>query len=325
MFQRFTERARRVIAIAQEEARILGQAHVGTEHLLVGLLRETEGLAGQVLHELGVNAEAVRGQLAAATSPAAEDTRRRLPLTAPAKAVLEKAVRQALSLGHDFIGTEHLLLGLLCVPESDGARILARADVSYEAARAGIALRGAHASKTQATPGGPEDWSRTPLKDSRDPREAMLQRLARQRPAPEMSSIRVLKERARADRRVYAVTFASQGHEQQLWLAEVERADDGCWHSRSGSGGPRPAPRRDGRWIYLEGWSQDDRFCLGGELLVGSAQAREARLALADGTELVDDLAGGVVLFLDDRPLQHPAIVRVYDGHGAMLASHPAF
>jgi hypothetical protein len=87
----------------------------------------------------------------------------------------------------------------------------------------------------------------------------------------------------------------------------------------------RPAPRRDGRWIYLEGWSQDDRFCLGGELLVDSAEAREARLALADGTELVDDLAGGVVLFLDDRSLQHPAIVRVYDGHGATLASHPAF
>lgn len=95
--------------------------------------------------------------------------------------------------------------------------------------------------------------------------------------------------------------------------------------SSAGSGGPRPAPRRDGRWIYLEGWSEDDRFCLGGELLVNSDQINEVRLALADGTVLVDDVVGGVVLFLDDRPLRHPVLVRVYDGRGAMLASHPAF
>ncbi len=124
MFERFTERARQVVVLAQDEARELRHNYIGTEHLLLGLLREEEGLAARVLASLGITVEEVRAQLARIVGPGDETTTGQIPFTPRAKKVLELALREALSLGHNYIGTEHILLGVVRENEGVGARIL---------------------------------------------------------------------------------------------------------------------------------------------------------------------------------------------------------
>jgi ATP-dependent Clp protease ATP-binding subunit ClpC len=120
MFERFTNRARRVIVLAQEEAKDLGHNYIGTEHLLLGLVREDEGVAALALRPLGVTLEATRAQVQAATGPAAAEQAGHIPFTPRAKKVLELSLREALGLRHNYIGTEHILLGL--VHEGEGLR-----------------------------------------------------------------------------------------------------------------------------------------------------------------------------------------------------------
>src|SRR5919201_5238055 len=124
MFERFTERARKVVVLAQEEARHFNHNYIGTEHLLLGLLREDEGVAARALSALNVALDEVREQVESIVGYGEEGTGAQAPFTPPAKKVLELALREALSLGHNYIGTEHILLGL--VRESDGvaARVL---------------------------------------------------------------------------------------------------------------------------------------------------------------------------------------------------------
>ncbi len=117
VFERFTDRARQVVVLAQEEARGLRHDYIGTEHILLGLLRE-EGLAAEVLESVGVTAEGVREQVVRIVGRGAEVSAGQIPFTPRAKKVLELALREALSLGHDYIGSEHILLGL--VRENDG-------------------------------------------------------------------------------------------------------------------------------------------------------------------------------------------------------------
>ncbi len=125
MFERFTERARQAITLAQDEARTLRHNYIGTEHLLLGLLNEGEGLASRVLESLDVNSDEVRRQVihivGAGDLPA---TTGQIPFTPRAKHVLEIALREALSLGHRYIGTEHILLALVRENEGVAARIL---------------------------------------------------------------------------------------------------------------------------------------------------------------------------------------------------------
>src|SRR4028118_2140761 len=118
MFERFTERARQVVVLAQEEARILKHNYIGTEHILLGLLREEEGLAARVLESLDITVERVRAQVVRIVGSGEEVTSGQIPFTPRAKKVLELALREALSLGHNYIGTEHILLGP--VPEDEG-------------------------------------------------------------------------------------------------------------------------------------------------------------------------------------------------------------
>jgi ATP-dependent Clp protease ATP-binding subunit ClpC len=113
VFERFTERARQVVTLAQEEARGLKHNYIGTEHILLGLLREKEGLAARVLASLDVTLEEVRAQVARIVGQGDEVTTGQVPFSPRAKKVLELSLREALSLGHDYIGTEHLLLGLV--------------------------------------------------------------------------------------------------------------------------------------------------------------------------------------------------------------------
>jgi ATP-dependent Clp protease ATP-binding subunit ClpC len=139
VFERFTELARQVVVFAQEEARSLDHNYIGTEHLLLGLLREEEGLGARVLVSLGVSLDAVRGQVARIIGLGDEVGSGQIPFTPRAKKVLELSLRQALGLGHGYIGTEHLLLGLVAEGEGVACRILLDFGVTAEAVREAVA------------------------------------------------------------------------------------------------------------------------------------------------------------------------------------------
>ena len=135
VFERFTERARQVVVLAQEEARTLTHNYIGTEHILLGLLREEEGLAARALESLDITIERVRTQVVRIVGSGEEATSGQIPFTPRAKKVLELALREALSLGHNYIGTEHILLGLVRENEGIAARILLDFDADSEKIR----------------------------------------------------------------------------------------------------------------------------------------------------------------------------------------------
>ena len=122
MFERFTDRARRSVVAAQEEARQRNDKHIGTEHLLLGLLTEPDAIAGRVLTQLGIGLAATRADVAAIIGTGAGSPGGHIPFTPRAKKVLELAFREALQLGHNYIGTEHILLGLVREGEGVAAR-----------------------------------------------------------------------------------------------------------------------------------------------------------------------------------------------------------
>src|SRR5487761_1369703 len=124
MFERFTDRARRVLVLAQEEARLLNHNFIGTEHILLGLVHEGEGVAAKALESLGISLEAVREKVEETIGPAGSSTTGSPPFTPRAKKVLELSLREALQLGHNYIGTEHMLLGLVREGEGVAAQVL---------------------------------------------------------------------------------------------------------------------------------------------------------------------------------------------------------
>jgi len=135
MFERFTERARQVVVLAQEEARDLKHNYIGTEHLLLGLLREGDGVAARVLSALDVSLEDVRGEIMRIVGEGEHESQGQIPFTPRAKKVLELALREALSLGHNYIGTEHILLGLVRESEGVAARVLTDLDADADRIR----------------------------------------------------------------------------------------------------------------------------------------------------------------------------------------------
>ena len=124
MFERYTDRARRVVVLAQEEARMLGHNHVGTEHILLGLIHEGEGVAAKVLGSLGISLEAVRQRVEEIIGQGQQAPSGHIPFTPRASTVLELASREAQQLGHNYIGTEHILLGLIREGEGVAAQVL---------------------------------------------------------------------------------------------------------------------------------------------------------------------------------------------------------
>ena len=132
MFERFTDRARRVVVLAQEEARQLSHSYIGTEHVLLGLIHEGEGVAAKALESLGISLEAVRGQVEEIIGRGGSAPSGHIPFTPRAKKVLELSLREALQLGHNYIGTEHILLGLIREGEGVAAQVLVKlgADLS---------------------------------------------------------------------------------------------------------------------------------------------------------------------------------------------------
>ncbi|HSD01476.1 MAG TPA: Clp protease N-terminal domain-containing protein, partial [Gaiellales bacterium] len=144
MFERFTERARQVVVLAQDEARALRHDHIGTVHLLLGLMREEPGVAARVLHESGLDLHAVRDQVRVVVGEGDFPSPGQLPFTSGAKTALEAGLRESLDVGHNFIGTEHILLGMLRQPEAPLAAVLkgAGANVADLVARTEQALPG---------------------------------------------------------------------------------------------------------------------------------------------------------------------------------------
>ena len=124
MFERFTDRARRVVVLAQEEARLLNHNYIGTEHILLGLIHEGEGVAARALESMGISLESVRSQVVEIIGQGAQAPSGHIPFTPRAKKVLELSLREALQLGHNYIGTEHILLGLIREGEGVAAQVL---------------------------------------------------------------------------------------------------------------------------------------------------------------------------------------------------------
>jgi ATP-dependent Clp protease ATP-binding subunit ClpC len=126
MFERFTYRSRQVVVLAQEEARLLGHNHIGTEHLLLGLIATRDSVAARTLETLNVTLDAARDQVRQIIGPGHHEQADRIPFTLRAKKVLELSLREALSRKSDYIGTEHLLLGLIAEGKGAGVQVLAK-------------------------------------------------------------------------------------------------------------------------------------------------------------------------------------------------------
>ena len=138
MFERFTDRARRVVVLAQEEARHLNHNYIGTEHILLGLIHESEGVAAQALETLDISLEAVRGEVTEIVGRGAEQPSGHIPFTPRAKKVLELSLREALGLGHNYIGTEHILLGLIREGQGVAAQVLVKLGASHDRVRQAV-------------------------------------------------------------------------------------------------------------------------------------------------------------------------------------------
>jgi len=150
MFERFTDRARRVVVLAQEEARVLDHNYIGTEHILLGLIHEGEGVAARALESLGISLEAVRTQVQEMIGPGDEAPTGHIPFTPRAKKVLELSLREALGLGHNYIGTEHILLGLIREGEGVAAKVLIKLGGNLDRVRQQVIQSLADTSQLQA-------------------------------------------------------------------------------------------------------------------------------------------------------------------------------
>ena len=135
MFERFTDRARRVVVLAQEEARMLNHAHIGTEHLLLGLVHEGQGVAARALEALGISLEAVRREVEEIIGQGERPLSGHIPFTPRAKKVLELSLRESNELGHEYIGTEHILLGLVREGEGVAAQVLVKMGADLDRVR----------------------------------------------------------------------------------------------------------------------------------------------------------------------------------------------
>ncbi len=154
MFEKFTERARQAIVLAQEEARMLSHNHIGTEHLLLGLIHEGQGVAARALESLGISLEDVRRNVEEIIGRGQETLSGHIPFTPRAKKVLELSLRESQQLGHDYIGTEHILLGLIREGEGVAAQVLVKLGADLNRVRQQIL-------QTSSAGGGarrPERW-----------------------------------------------------------------------------------------------------------------------------------------------------------------------
>src|SRR5690554_6742360 len=160
MFERFTDRARRVVVLAQEEAKMLNHNYIGTEHILLGLIHEGEGVAAKALESLGISLDAVREQVQDIIGQGQQQPTGHIPFTPRAKKVLELSLREALQLGHNYIGTEHILLGLIREGEGVAAQVLVKLGADLNRVRQQvIQLLSGYQGKETVAVGGAEQSS----------------------------------------------------------------------------------------------------------------------------------------------------------------------
>jgi Clp amino terminal domain, pathogenicity island component len=158
MFERFTDRARRVVVLAQEEAVLLNHDYIGTEHLLLGLAHEGQGVAPTALESLGISLESVRREVEATVGRGKRKPTGHIPFTPRAKKALELSLREAMALGHNYIGTEHILLGLIREGEGVAAQVLVKLGADQDRVRQQVVqlLAGYVSGQGEPAPGPPE-------------------------------------------------------------------------------------------------------------------------------------------------------------------------
>jgi len=236
MFEQFTDRARRAVVEAQEEARMLNHNYIGTEHILLGLLHEGEGIAAKALESLGISLDAVRQQVEEIIGPGQQALSGHIPFTPHAKKVLELSLREALQLGHKYIGTEHILLGLIREGDGVAAQVLVRLGCDLNRVRQQvIQLLHGHQGKVVMSAGSrlgehpgagqPDDvYERT---EALDRRLAAVERWTGMRPDlgdldQEIAQVRREKEAA-LDRQDFDAAAALRDKEKQLLAARADR------------------------------------------------------------------------------------------------------
>jgi ATP-dependent Clp protease ATP-binding subunit ClpC len=231
MFERFSQRARRVVVLAQEEARMLDHNYIGTEHILLGLIREGEGVAGRALESLGISLEAVRQQVEQIIGRGQQAPSGHIPFTPRAKKVLELALREAQQLGHNYIGTEHILLGLIREGSGVAAQVLVKLGADLNRVRQQV-IRLLHGYQGEDVTGEdlPLPGDALARAGSLDRRLAAIERWVGLRPDlddvdQEIGRVRREKEAA-IDRQDFEASAALRDQEAQLLAARAGRENE---------------------------------------------------------------------------------------------------
>jgi Clp amino terminal domain, pathogenicity island component len=232
MFERFTERARRVVVLAREEARMLNHNYVGTEHILLGLIHEGRGVAARALESLGISLQVVRQQVEEIIGQGQEAPSGHIPFTPRAKKVLELSLSEALQRGDQYIGTEHILLGLIREGDGVAAQVLVKLGADLNRVRQQViqllqGYQGEEAALAGIGEGSRlsyDDWA---LVDSLDRRLAAIERWVGMRAGPddldqEIARVRREKE-AEIERQDFAAAAALRDQEKQLMVARAGR------------------------------------------------------------------------------------------------------
>jgi ATP-dependent Clp protease ATP-binding subunit ClpC len=236
MFERFTDRARQAILLAQEEARMLNHDYIGTEHILLGLIHEGEGVAAKVLESLGISLAAVRQQVEEIIGPGQQAPSGHIPFTSRAEEVLELAQREARALGHDYIGTEHILLGLIREGGGVAAQVLVKLGADLNRVRQQVIQLLHGYQGTESLGAGSRRGKRARARllddalariDSLDRRLAAIEHWSGLRPdlddlAQEITQVRREKEAA-IDRQDFEAAAALRDKETQLLAARAAR------------------------------------------------------------------------------------------------------
>jgi len=228
MFERFTEPARRVVVHAQEEARELNHNYIGTEHLLLGLLREPESVAGQALRDLGISLDSAREQVIGIIGRGTEVPAGHIPFTPRAKKVLELSLREALQLGHNYIGTEHILLGMVQEGHGVAAQVLTTLGGTPERVRDKVI--------DLAPPGAGESAEGTEAVEENIELTAQLRRVGGLGGRMEIETLR--RRLAAIDERLAVIAERLEAIERHLG---IERDDGRAEGGQAEGGGDRPA------------------------------------------------------------------------------------
>ena len=236
MFERFTDSARRVVALAQEEARMLNHNYIGTEHILLGLIHEGEGVAARSLESLGISLDAVRQQVEEIIGQGQQAPSGHIPFTPRAKKVLELSLRESLQLGHNYIGTEHILLGLIREGDGVAAQVLVKLGADLNRVRQQVIqlLHGYQAQDSESAGSRPGGRARAGLPDDAlarfdalERRLTALERWVSMQPDledldQEIAQVRREKEAAAA-RQDSQVAMALRDKEKQLLADRADR------------------------------------------------------------------------------------------------------